>query len=201
MNIRVSANPAGWSIREAAWGLEERVVWRGSDVTRVALERASDRIAPLQRLVQTKLTWPVADALPARGRATRRASAASAAAVAIGAAAMGAVSAPDQSAPQRAPAPAPAASVISAPNTAQAVSLQGVTPQFQPAEAPPAAIPPPKQPSTPVAQVAWQFADAFVAYEVGHSNKKTDAAFADTATKQLTKALASDPPRLPSSGK
>ena len=49
--------------------------------------------------------------------------------------------------------------------------------------------------------MAWDFAQAFVAYEVGRSSKATDAAFADTAAKQLGKALASDPPRLPSHGK
>jgi hypothetical protein len=201
MNIRVSADQAGWSIREAAWGLEERVLWRGSDATRDALERASGVIAPLQRLVQTKLTWPMGDAFRARGRATRRAIAASAAAVAIGAAAGGAISAPENATPERSAPPAAAASVTAAPEAAHAVSLQGVTPQFQPAQQATASVPPAKKPSTPAAEVAWQFAGAFVGYEVGHSSDKTDAVFADTATKQLAKALAADPPRLPASGK
>jgi hypothetical protein len=49
--------------------------------------------------------------------------------------------------------------------------------------------------------VAWQFAQAFVGYEVGNSSKKTDTAFVATATKPLIKSLAADPPRLPSTGK
>ena len=201
MTIRVSADQAGWTIREAAWGLEERVLWRGSDATREALERASRAISPLQRLVQTKLTWPVGDAFRSRGRATRRAIVASAAAVAIGAAAAGAISAPNHAAPQRSVAPSVAASVTPAPEAAHAVALQGVTPQFQPAQQTAANVPPAKKPSTPAAEVAWQFAGAFVGYEVGHSSDKTDAVFANTATKQLAKALGADPPRLPASGK
>jgi hypothetical protein len=56
MNIRVSADNAGWSIREAAWGLEEKVLWRSGDATRNALE-------PIQRLIQTRITWPLSDVL------------------------------------------------------------------------------------------------------------------------------------------
>src|SRR5438034_11788048 len=99
MNIRVSAEDAGWTIREAVWGFEERVLWKGSDATRHALE-------PLQRLVQTKLTWPLGDAFRGRSRATRAAIAASAATVALAAAAAGAVTAPDHPAAQH-PAPRP----------------------------------------------------------------------------------------------
>jgi hypothetical protein len=40
MNLRVSADHAGWSIREAAWGFEERVLWRSSDAAHAALGRA-----------------------------------------------------------------------------------------------------------------------------------------------------------------
>jgi hypothetical protein len=201
MSIRVSADQAGWTIREAAWGLEERVIWRGSDATRQALERASSAIAPLQRLIQTKLTWPVGDAFRARGRATRRTIAASAAVLAIGAGAAGAISAPGGATPEHAVPPSVVASVTAAPDAVHAVSLQGVTPQFQPAHQPAAELPPAKKPSTPAAEVAWQFAGAFVGYEVGHSSDKTDVVFAGTATKQLAKALATDPPRLPASGK
>jgi hypothetical protein len=201
MNIRVSAEDAGWSIREAVWGFEERVLWRGSDATRGALDRASRAIQPLQRLVQTRITWPVGDAFRDRSRTTRRLLAASAATAAIAAGAAGAISAADHSAPpERA---LPAASVTAAPQTKSGEAvLQGVTPQFHPA---PAAAPPPSvpaaKPSTPAAQVAWQFAQAFVGYEIGRSNHKTDAAFASTATKPLAKSLKADPPRLPAKGK
>jgi hypothetical protein len=175
--------------------MEERVLWRGSDATRGAIERA---IQPLQRLIQTRLTWPIGDALRTRSERTRVAIAAGAATLAIGAAAGGAISAADQ---PSSPDALQAASVTAAPRGSDALALQGVTPQFQSGHAAPAPPQPPTKASAPPAQVAWQFAEAFVGYEVGHSSKKTDAVFAATATKPLAKALAADPPRLPSNGK
>ena len=199
MNLRASTEDASWTIREAAWGLEERVLWRGSDVTRRALARAGRPLQPLQKLIQTRLTWPVADALGERTRRSKAAIAAGAAAVAIAAAAGGAISAGDHSsAHQSAPA---AASVAAQPHAASLTALQGVTPQFQAGHAAPAPPQPPAESAAPPAQVAWQFAQAFVGYEVGNSTKKTDATFAATATKPLVKSLAADPPRLPTSGK
>ena len=102
MNIRTSADQAGWSIREAAWGLEERVLWRGSD----AAGRALEATAPLQRLIQTKLTWPLADAIKERGTATRAGIATTAVAAAIAAGVAGASFAPDA-----APTPSPTAAL------------------------------------------------------------------------------------------
>jgi hypothetical protein len=200
MNIRVSAEDAGWTIREAAWGLEERVLWRGSDATRGALGRAGRTVQPLQRLIQTRLTWPVSDALRSRSGRTRTVIAAGAATVAIAAAAGGAISASHHPSASDA-APVAAASVTAATQGSSASVLQGVTPQFQPGHATAPPPQPPTKASAPPAQVAWQFAESFVGYEVGHSSKKTQAAFAATATKPLAKALASDPPRLPASGK
>ena len=199
MRLRVQAEDAGWTIREAAWGVEERVLWRGSDATRSALERAGRRMLPLQRLIQTRLTWPVEDVLSRHGRRTRAAIAAGAATLAIASAVGGAMSAADHPASQG--PQAVAASVTAAPQNAHLATLQGVTPQIQSGHAAPAPVQPPTKSSAPPAQVAWQFAQAFVGYEVGKSTKKTDAAFAATATKPLQKSLAADPPRLPSSGK
>jgi hypothetical protein len=200
MNLRVSAEDAGWSIREAAWSFEERVLWRGSDASREALERAGRILAPLQKLIQTRLTWPLSDALRARRPRTRAAVAASAATLALVAAGAGAMTAADH--PASDPA-ARSAAIVGSPSTARVghpVALQGVAPKFEAGNAPVPAPAPPK-PSVPPAQVAWHFAQAFVTYEIGHSSKKTDEAFADTATKQLAKALAADPPRLPAHGK
>jgi hypothetical protein len=199
MNIRVSAEDAGWTIREAAWGLEERVLWRGSDVTRGALTRAGRTMQPLQKLIQTRLTWPVADALSGRSRRARTAIAAGAATLAIAAAAGGAITAADHPATHGSvPAAAP---VTAGPQSGSLTALQGVAPTIQPGHAAPTPPQPPTKAAAPPAQVAWQFAQAFVGYEVGKSNKKTDAAFAATATKPLVKSLAADPPRLPSNGK
>jgi hypothetical protein len=193
----LSAQNAGWSIREAAWGFEERVLWRGSDAARGALEGVGSAFAPLQRLIQTRLTWPIGDAYRARGRKTRAALAASAAALAIAAGGAGALTAIDGSTQSPAPQLTPVADTPQGSNT---LALQGVAPQFQAGQAavPPA---PAAKPTEKPAQVAWDFAQAFVAYEVGRSNKTTESVFAATATKQLAKALEADPPRLPANGK
>jgi hypothetical protein len=198
MNLRVSADQAGWSIREAAWGFEERVIWRGSDASRAALDRAIHVTEPLQRLIQTKLTWPLGDALRARGTTTRTALAACTATIAIAAAAGGAISAGHEAATD--PAVLPAAPLAATPQSSNTLVLQGVTPKIQSGHTTVPAAPAPKPTEKP-AQVAWEFAQAFVGYEVGHSNKATDSTFASTATKPLAKALAADPPRLPASGK
>ena len=199
MNIRVSADRAGWSIREAAWGFEEGIIWRGSDAARGALDRAGERLSPLQRLVQTKLTWPLGDAYRARGRTARTAIAASAATVAIAAGGAGAMMAPAGS-PSHQAAAAHTPLVANATPVAATTVLQGVTPDFTAGHAP-TPVPAPSKPSAKPAQVAWGFAQAFVAYEVGHSNDKTAAVFVQTATKPLAKALAKDPPRLPANAK
>ena len=198
--LTLQAEDAGWTIREAAWGLEEKVLWRGSDVTRSALERAGHRLMPLQRLIQTRLTWPVEDALSRHSRQTRIAIAAGAATLAVAAAAGGAMSAADHPGSHHA-SRAIAASVTAAPHSTHLTTLQGITPQIQAGHAAPAPVQAPTKSSAPPTHVAWQFAQAFVGYEVGKSTKKTDAAFTATATKPLQKSLAADPPRLPSSGK
>jgi hypothetical protein len=198
MRIRASADQAGWTIREAAWGFEERVLWRGRDATRGALERAARATEPLQRLIQTRLTWPLADAYRGRGRRTRAALAASGATLALAAGAAGVITAPDQSSTQ--PAVSPPAPVAAAPQVSNTLALQGVTPQFKTGDAEVPSTPAPK-PTAKLAQVAWEFAQAFVAYEVGQSSKATRSAFASTAAKPLVKALKADPPRLPANGK
>jgi hypothetical protein len=200
VNVRVSADRAGWSIREAAWGFEEGVLWRGSDAARGALDRASERLSPLQRLVQTRLTWPLGDAYRARSRTARTAIAASAAAVAIAAGSAGALMTPAEAPSNQAAAASPIAAAVVANPVAETTVLQGVTPEFRTGNDPLPTTAPTKPAAKP-AQVAWSFAQAFVAYEVGQSNDKTAAVFAQTATKPLAKALAKDPPRLPARAK
>ena len=119
--LAVSADDAGWTIREAAWGLEEKVLWRGSDATRDALERAGRAMAPLQRPIQTRITWPLADALQRPQRADARGDRRLGGDLAIAAAPGGALSAPDHPATQ-APQSCHAVSVSAAPRAAQAVT-------------------------------------------------------------------------------
>jgi hypothetical protein len=226
MNIRNSADQAGWSIREAAWGLEERVLWRGSDAAGRALERggetagrarkaaqhaarrAQEAIAPLQRLIQTKLTWPLADALRERGTAARAGIAATAVAAAVAAGVAGASLAPDS-----APTPSPTAALgplPAAPSAPAGEALQGTAPKIEVKEergvkqAPPpapATPPPAEAPADAPDEVAWKFASAFVTYEVGKSSPQTIEIFQQTAAPALAKSLAASPPRLPNGTK
>ena len=201
MDIRLSAEDAGWSIREAAWGLEERVLWRGTDAAERAAERAARKLAPLQRLIQTKLAWPLADSLRDRGEIARTALATSAVSVALASGAGGAITASHQHAAERAATPTP---LSSAPMVSEssAPALQGVVPQFQTGHAQvPQAAGAAETPSAPPARVAWRFAQAFVNYEVGQGDRVTTAAFNVTATHALAKSLAADPPRLPAGHK
>ena len=195
----LKAENADVTIREAAWSFEERVLWRGSDVSREALERVSSVIRPLQRLIQTKLTWPLAEYLQERTARTRAAVAAATAALAIAAAAGGAITAADHS-PGTPAATAQPPAPLGVQAASQTPALQGVAPQFEPGHTP-VSVKPPAKPSAPPAQVAWDFAQAFVGYEVGRPGHRVDEVFAATATKQLAKALAGDPPRLPAKGK
>src|SRR5829696_5663603 len=200
MNIRLSAEDASWTIREAVWGVEEKVLWRGSDAARGALARAGRTMQPLQRLIQTRLLWPAADAFGERNRRSRAAITASAATLAIAAAAGGAISAADHASSETSQLPIASAPAATSQST-DVTALQGVTPEFQAGHAEPPPQQPPTASAAPPVKVAWQFAQAFVGYEVGNSTKKTDAAFAETATKPLVKSLAADPPRLPSTDK
>jgi hypothetical protein len=221
MNIRTSAEDAGWSIREAAWDLEERVLWRGSDaagrvrervepaaerardLAEEAADRAQEAVAPLQRLIQTKLTWPLADAVRERGTAARAGIATAAAATAIAAGVAGAtIGAPEHSAST---AVGPDEPPVAAPIVQTAASdqvLQGVAPEIEVGEVGVRPPPPPAaQPSDPPARVAWKFANAFVLYEVGKSDSQTAATFAETADPALANSLAVSPPRLPTGTK
>jgi hypothetical protein len=194
VNIRVSAEDATWTLREAAWGLEEKLLWRGSDAGRRALGRAQRSTAPLQRLIETKLAWPLADAIRERGTAARAGIATAAVAAALTAGAAGAIVAADNDPAQPDAAPRLAAATGSA--AASVRVLRGATPNFEvgdvKAPAAPAAVP-----SAPPAKVAWQFADSFVRYEVGKLDERTATGFAATATPPLAKSLSEEPPRLP----
>jgi hypothetical protein len=201
--LALSAEDAGWSVREAAWGLEEKLLWRGSDATKRALGRVQRRTAPLQRLIETRLVWPLADALRERGTGARAGIAAAGVAAAVAAGAAGAMVAPGNDPVQ----PDTAAKLASATASATAAVpvLQGATPEFEVGDVKvakaAAAAAPAELPSAPPARVAWQFADAFVRYEVGRLDERTAAGFAATATPPLAKSLSEEPPRLPAGTK
>jgi hypothetical protein len=233
VRIKASAEDTGWNIRETAWGLQERVLWRGSDAARAArsslmfrtwraTSAARKRLAPLarrlaregaaaarlvargfeplQRLVQSKIVWPLSDRLDDHGPLARTLFAVILVATAAVAGAAGLRLAPSDDALKAANA---VAGGPVATETAAASSLSGVKPDFKQgeatdpvaAEAQPPVAPPPF--ADPPEKVAWQFAEAFVGYEVGKADEYTQATFAQVADDPLAKALAEDPPRLP----
>ena len=206
--LREVADDARWGAREAAWTLQERVLWRLTDVGRTATRRAMPALAPLLRLIQTKLVWPLADRLDDYGMVTRTAVATVGVAAAIGAGVAGATLAGSGDAASD-PVAAPLA--IAAQPSAGAATLEGVAPDFasdpngetaaaNAGKASPAA-PAEVGPDTPPDTVAITFAQAFVAYEVGRGDERTTQSFGATASKPLATALGTDPPRLPSGTK
>lgn len=204
MRIKLSAEDARWSAREAAWGFEERVLWRASDTTRSAIRRAMRATAPLQRLIQTRLVWPISDRLQDYGTGTRTALATVGVLAALGAGTAGAMVAGSDN--PSGPGAAPALAAV--PTGETGASLQGVTPDFvsDPNAAATTttqakAAPPPEPgelgPDATADQVAWRFAQAFVLYEVGKVDKEAADTFRTAATPPLAKALKDHPPRLP----
>jgi hypothetical protein len=206
MNVKTSAAYAGWSVREAAWTFEERYLWAGQDATKEAateaLKAAQRSVEPLQRLIQTKLAWPLTDALRERGTAARAGVATAAIAAAVTAGAAGAMTGAGG---HSANPPPPTARVVSAPlvqtaAAAQPAPLQGVAPEFEQGAkpAPPPAV---EAPTEPPARVAWRFAQGFVHYEIGQVDADTATVFAETADPALANSLAASPPRLPAGTK
>jgi hypothetical protein len=47
MQIKITAEDAGWSVREAAWNLEERLLWRTSDAARSRVRRFAGHLREL----------------------------------------------------------------------------------------------------------------------------------------------------------
>lgn len=199
---------------DAIQDVEEDVLWRGTWAARLARRRAAGRVAPLQRLVQTRLAWPLVDAYRSGGDATKTAIASTAVAAILGAAGAGVALGPriDGEAPSE-----PIASVDSvelAGATGPATTLRGVAPDFDAGESvaaaerkatarplsPPAATPAEVEvdlSKAPPAEVAYRFAQAFARYEVGRVDELTAATLAAAAEKPLADALATEPPRLP----
>ena len=169
---------------------------------------------PLQRVVQTKLAWPVADAWRDGGTNVKTglatAAVAAVAATSAGAAALAgdAGTAPPVSQAKVAAADVPTLASASVPTT-----LNGVDPDFtpeagttvaaqvvDPAQAVAAAKPEPivaPEPGAPADKVARAFAEAFVRYEVGKIDESTTAVFNAVAERPLFQTLKQDPPRLP----
>jgi hypothetical protein len=123
VGIKLSTEDARWGVREAAWNIEERVLWPAFDASRSAIRRA---IQPLQRQIQTRLLWPLGDRLEDYGTGTRTALATLGVVAALGAAFAGSRLAADPGSPA---APL-TASALAADTAGATVNLRGVTPDF-----------------------------------------------------------------------
>lgn len=206
MTIRVSPNDTKWTLREAAWELEERLLWPGADVAHGALETVSGVLRPIQKAVDTRIAWPLLDRLRRSGSAARAGVAAVTISAAVlagwaGLSAAGIDTAGPAAAADVRPASLPQAAV------AESEKLLGAQPNFASSRtaAEPEAAKPKGRPAKTVTEAdavttGKRFAAAFVSYEIGKNGDEVAATFAEIATPALAKALEGRPPRLPADG-
>jgi hypothetical protein len=219
-----AAAPFRSSVADAAFAVEQRLVWKGADLLRSIVDAVK---WPFERAVWTierGVVWPLEKRTDGWDESLRAASAGGLALLAAGAVALGVVVASGggsttQLGEVSAPAPAP----LTAQPESESV-LHGAAPDFTAAspeaaskgsstevgagtttqagdstlESSPQATAAPVVAAGPAAtKVAHRFAGAFVLYETGKTTPKVRATFAETATPQLTRDLLRRPPRLP----
>jgi hypothetical protein len=231
------------SLSNAAFAVEERVVWGGVDALRTVADVVKWPFERAAWAIERSLVWPLEERTGDWSGPLRAAGIATLALLAVGAGVFGLIwasgsgsgSTPQaQQASTPVVAPAPSASDSKAALAQAAPVLKGATPDFTPKAS--AGEPssgsakgpsePPERgtagtretatspsagtaatasrvvPAGPVAtKVGRQFAGAFVLYETGRSDAKVRAAFAATATPELTHSLLRRPPRLPANVK
>jgi hypothetical protein len=213
-------------MRAAAWAIEERVLWRGSDRARQLAEVGRGPFERLRWVIEQRLVWPVQERTADWGHL---AVAGALAAVAVAAIVMGVVSLAggDGGSARLAVSPpaTPAAQVKPPPAREKGPVLRGAPPAFETGtevgqassgEAGDTALAAAGSvasdddgaaaasrravPAGPVAmKVARRFSEAFVFYEVGDRSARTEAVFAETTTPRLAAALDERPPRQPES--
>lgn len=221
-----AAAPFRATVADAAFAVEQRLVWRGADLLRGVAEAVK---WPFERAVWTLergVVWPIEERTDGWDGSLRAASVGGLTLLAAGAVALGVLVASGtgtttQLGEVSAPAPAPA-SLASQPESESV--LHGAAPDFTPAsdeaaskvagseasseatvpaegtplENSTAATAAPVVPAGPAAtKIAHRFASAFVLYETGKTTSKVRTTFAETATPQLARALLRRPPRLP----
>ena len=211
LKLRGALEDAGWHAREAAVALEEGVIWRGADAARALAQRASG--SPLGRAalrlrstVERRVAWPLTDELRDRGELARTAVATAVVALALAAGTGGALTSRGGEADATQAAMAVTARAgLAAVYTAEAErgeSLDGVAPTFADEHAgkQPAPASPRPAPKDPAGRTAWQFAHAFVLYEIGDADRVREQ-FARICTPALARSLGESPPRLPANVK
>jgi hypothetical protein len=218
--------PIRSSFADAAFAVEERLVWGGADLLRGVLDMVR---WPFERAVWTlerSLVWPLEERTDGWSGSVRASGAVALALLAVGAGVLGLLWASGSGGgsaihAQEVSAPAVTVAPVTTPTEAAPV-LHGAAPSFAPeagggvAKADAGSVEKAAEPVTsatvlrsgdgadaavpagPAANaVAHRFASAFVLYEIGRDNAKVRKTFAATATPSLAHALLRRPPRLP----
>jgi hypothetical protein len=204
VKLRDTFEDVGFHAREAVLAVEEGVVWRGTDAARELAERTAggplgQAAVRIRFVVDRKLAWPLADALRDRGEFARTRIATAAVAVALAAGSGGAMLA--SSGGEAAP-PASIAQVSATGEVEAGITLEGVNPTFASSQGGSDAQSVRAQPAPKAGpeRSAWEFAQAFVLYEVGQADDVAEQ-FQRLATPALAASLKLSPPRLPSNVK
>ena len=189
---------ARWRAHDAAVTVEEDFVWKSADAVRDLVERTAE--SPVGRgagrvrsLIDRRIVWPLTDRLSEQGDLARTAIGTAAVALAAAAAWGGATlaSGGESSSTE-------AVAIAGVSSGASGDTLEGVSPNFTSTQSgsEPKPVPAEERPGDPIGRTAWDFAQAFVLYEVGKADDAADD-FERLATPALAASLGESPPRLP----
>jgi hypothetical protein len=190
-----------WPFRRAWWSLEKSVVWPIADRLRRTEVARKERPAPVRKYGPAAWVGGTALAMLAAGAVT---------------AAVYFYNEAEQSRDQATLADAPTATETvvvplippAATETPTDSTLQGATPALSDStkgkgsaddSLPPEAVRPKPKPKDPALKVAHDFAESFVAYELGRND--AGKSLRSTSTPKLARELDRRPPRLPEKGK
>jgi len=217
--MTTGAAPLRSALANAAWAVEDRVVWGVADALRAVVDVIRWPFERVAWALERVLIWPLRErvaewSVPARGAALVAAVGIAAGAVALGVSLGSGGQEAARTASSSTSPTLPAA--VEKPEEPAKPVLQGAAPLFVPREgvsgAESTAAPPVSEeaggastsraekavPAGPVAmRVARRFAEAFVLYEIGEEGVRAKGVFRETATPQLARDLAARPPQLP----
>ena len=134
--LRGAMADAAWPLRKAAWKVEEKVIWGGTDAARGTLDAAKWPFEGIGWAVERRILWPLQDLFRSRSAPGRTALAVVLAAAAVVAAGGGAMLARDSGSATPVANPnrglASVTSTTPRPvHTAPAETLEGATPNFK----------------------------------------------------------------------
>ena len=193
------ASEIAWPFRRAWWSIEKAVVWPVSDRVRGSKEVRQERPAPVRTRGPVAWVGGTALVMLAAGAVT---------------AAVYFYNEAERSRDEATLADAPAATETvvvpmippAATETPTDQTLQGAAPALPGSKGgsgddslPPEAVRPKPEPKSPALKVAHDFAESFVAYELGRNQASKE--LRSTSTPKLARELDRRPPRLPERGK